>query len=89
MKSEKNYKIIHQVKGDEFNNVLLIIDPDKYKEERSLNFLLNPDLENTEEHRVYYEALSRAKKQLFINVPKLSNKLIDKITGFEIVELNW
>ena len=88
MKAEKNYKSIHQAKGDEFNNVLLIIDPDKYKEERSLNFLLNPDLENTEEHRVYYEALSRAKKQLFINVPKLSNKLIDKITGFEIVELN-
>ena len=59
-----------------------------FKEEKSLNFLLNPDLENIEEHRVYYVALSRAKKQLFINVPKLSSKLVDKIIGFEIVELN-
>ena len=45
------------------------------KEEGDLEFLLSPDfLSNTnksEEHRVNYVAISRAKNRLFISVPTL------------------
>lgn len=82
------YKTIHKAKGDEFDNVFVVIkyeDNSETKEIEGLSFLLNPDLKK-EEHRVYYVSLSRAKERLFINVPKLSlineSKLI-KI-GFRI-----
>ena len=63
-------KTIHKAKGDEFDNVLLIL-----KEENDLEFLLNPDLTATnkeaEEQRINYVAVSRAKKRLFVSVPSL------------------
>jgi DNA helicase II / ATP-dependent DNA helicase PcrA len=64
------HRTIHKSKGDEFENVLLVL-----KDSSDLSFLLNPDLEK-EEHRINYVAVSRAKKRLFISVPtlpKLSN----------------
>ena len=64
---ESNNKTIHQSKGDEFDNVMLI------KEDGNLDFLINPDLVNNEEHRIYYVAMSRAKEKLFINIPFLEN----------------
>lgn len=42
------------------------------KDETDLDFLLSPDLNSINEHRVYYVAASRAIKRLFINVPTLS-----------------
>ncbi|WP_264550772.1 UvrD-helicase domain-containing protein [Flavobacterium sp. N2038] len=60
-------KTIHKAKGDEFDNVLLILP-----EEKDLSFLLTPDTQNNEEHRVNYVAVSRAKNKLFISVPTLS-----------------
>lgn len=60
-------KTIHQSKGDEFDNVMII------KEDDNLDFLTNPDLINNEEHRIYYVAMSRAKEKLFINIPYLNN----------------
>jgi Superfamily I DNA and RNA helicases len=64
------HKTIHKAKGDEFDNVLLIL-----KEESDLEFLLNPDLTATnkeaEEQRIYYVAVSRAKKRLFVSAPSL------------------
>lgn len=42
------------------------------KEEDDLGFLLSPDLNGNNAHRVYYVAASRAIKRLFINVPTLS-----------------
>jgi len=63
-------KTIHKAKGDEFDNVLLIL-----KKENDLEFLLNPDLTATtkeaEEQRINYVAASRAKKRLFVSVPSL------------------
>ena len=59
------HKTIHKAKGDEFDNVLLIL-----KGEADLAFLTNPDL-TKEEHRVNYVAVSRAKNRLFISVPSL------------------
>lgn len=60
-------KTIHQSKGDEFDNIMII------KEDDNLDFLTNPDLINNEEHRIYYVAMSRAKEKLFINIPYLNN----------------
>jgi len=64
------HKTIHKAKGDEFNNVLLVL-----REESDLAFLLNPDLtainKEAEEQRINYVAVSRAKKRLFVSVPSL------------------
>lgn len=59
-------KTIHKSKGDEFNNVLLVLE--SYKE---LDFILSPKLVDDEEHRIRYVAVSRAKERLFISVPSL------------------
>jgi len=61
-------KTIHKAKGDEFDNVLLVLT-----EQKELDFILNPDLDNDEEHRISYVAASRAKNRLFISVPELSD----------------
>ena len=39
-----------------------------------MDFLINPDLENDEEHRIYYVGLSRAIDRLFIVVPGVQKK---------------
>ncbi|MDO7528782.1 ATP-dependent helicase [Acinetobacter pittii] len=59
-------KTIHKSKGDEFNNVLLVLESHK-----ELNFILSPQLIDNEEHRIRYVAVSRAKERLFISVPSL------------------
>ncbi|MFN1237923.1 hypothetical protein [Paenibacillus larvae] len=46
----------------------------KYNEERDLGFLLKPDLDGNEDHRVNYVACSRAKKKLYICVPEISDE---------------
>lgn len=61
-----DHRTIHKAKGDEFENVLLIPN--------SLDFLINPDLEHDEEHRIYYVGLSRAESRLFIVFSKLLKK---------------
>jgi len=86
------HRTIHKAKGDEFESVLVIVkgkNNQSFKEENALSFLLNPDLEK-EGHRVYYVGLSRAKKNLFINVPELSDenkaKLEDMGFKVEVIE---
>lgn len=69
------HRTIHKAKGSEFDNVLVIVkgkDGQKYSEERDLGFLLNPDINGNEDHRVYYVACSRAKQNLFICIPEIS-----------------
>lgn len=61
------HKTIHKAKGDEFDNVLLVL-----KEEKDINFLIERNLLSNEEHRINYVAISRAKNKLFISVPTLS-----------------
>lgn len=62
-------KTIHKAKGDEFDNVLVILDDD----DSSIDFILNPNLQDSraEYQRVYYVACSRAKNRLAISVPRL------------------
>lgn len=81
--NNSKFKTIHQAKGDEFDNVLVIC-PDR-REESLLDFLIKSDMDN-EEHRVYYVALSRAKKNLYISVPIIndnSKKAIEAL-GFKV-----
>lgn len=85
------HRTIHKAKGAEFDSVLLIIpqETDKFDENEKLNFLLNPEIDKAEENRAYYVALSRAKNNLFINIPQLceNNRKKLKDIGFEVVEL--
>lgn len=55
-----NHITIHKAKGGEFKNVFVIGNKD------TLSLLLKPDLMNDEEHRIFYVAMSRAKKKLFL-----------------------
>ena len=61
------HRTIHKSKGDEFDNVILILE-----KEQDLNFLFTPNLNESEDHRVFYVAMSRAKKRLFISIPTLT-----------------
>ncbi len=77
------FRTIHKAKGDEFKNVLLLLEPKEvYNEENELAFLLNPDMSD-EGHRVYYVALSRAKENLYISIPQLSAENKERLKLFE------
>jgi DNA helicase-2/ATP-dependent DNA helicase PcrA len=65
------FRTIHKAKGDEFDNVLVVLE-----DKKELNFIENPDLEK-EKHRVRYVAISRAKQKLFICVPECDSFLND------------
>ncbi len=85
IKDESIHRTIHKAKGDEFDNVLVIVKGQygkKYKEERDLAFLLSPDLINLEEHRVNYVACSRAKENLIINLPEMTKEVNDKLKDY-------
>ena len=64
------HKTIHKAKGDEFDNVMLVL-----KDEKDLEFILHPNIDVNsnagEEQRINYVAVSRAKNRLFISVPTL------------------
>lgn len=74
--SNDKHKTIHKSKGEEYDNVFVIL-----KEEDDIEFLLSPDLKGNNVHRVYYVAVSRAIKRLFINVPTLSAENRIKFEG--------
>jgi DNA helicase-2/ATP-dependent DNA helicase PcrA len=59
-------RTIHKAKGDEFNNVFIT-----GTKEVEVNYLLSPNL-TVEEQRIRYVAFSRAKQNLFINIPDLT-----------------
>lgn len=82
------HRTIHKAKGDEFDNVLVIIKDKnnlEFDEGKKLSFLLTPNLENVDQ-RVYYVALSRAKERLFVNIPTLSPENRTKLEeiGFSV-----
>ena len=74
--SNDKHKTIHKSKGEEFDNVFVIL-----KDEDDIEFLLSPNLNGNNAHRVYYVAASRAIKRLFINVPTLSDENRIKFDG--------
>lgn len=76
-------RTIHKAKGDEFDNVLVIL-----KEESNLTFLLQPALSTTEIHRLFYVGVSRARDRLFISVPTMDLSKETRLAGlFDIVRL--
>jgi len=78
------HKTIHKAKGDEFDNVFVVL-----QEESHIDFLIEPKLLEDEEHRVYYVAVSRARNRLFISVPTLEeNKRSLLSSYFEIQDIN-
>lgn len=78
------HRTIHKAKGAEFDNVLLVLDnknrAGNFDESEAIDFLISPDLNNNEEHRIKYVALSRAREKLFINVPSLSQSSRNELT---------
>ena len=65
--SDTKHKTIHKSKGDEFDNVFVVLN-----EEADMTFMLAPQLDENVVHRVYYVGISRAVRRLFINTPTLS-----------------
>ena len=78
--SNNKHKTIHKSKGEKYDNVFVIL-----KEEADIEFLLSPDLNGNNTHRVYYVATSRAIKRLFINVPTLSTENRIRFEGKPII----
>ena len=77
------HKTIHKAKGDEFDNVLLVLS-----EEKDIKFLSESNLISNEEHRINYVAISRAKNRLFISVPSLSTTTYHTLeTHFDIEQV--
>lgn len=75
-------KTIHKAKGDEFDNVLVVL-----KNPADIGFLANPDL-NKEEHRVYYVASSRARERLFFTVPDINPAYRSRLSGlFDLIDM--
>jgi len=76
------HRTIHKAKGDEFENVLLIPD--------SLDFLISPDLNNDEEHRIYYVGLNRAKWSIhgLSKSTKQDYKLIEEKYNIKVIDLS-
>lgn len=83
---KSNFKTIHKTKGEEVDNILILLDHEKFKESTSLNFLLNPDME-IEEHRVFYVAISRAKKRVFISIPEISEEFKEKLKNISFIQI--
>ncbi|MBS1574718.1 MAG: ATP-dependent helicase [Bacteroidetes bacterium] len=81
------HRTIHKAKGEEFDSVILVLDKDDkgaFNEEKELSFLFAPDLENNEEHRINYVAISRARNNLLISVPSLSLQFKSKLESLGI-----
>lgn len=58
-------RTFHKAKGAEFDNVLVL-----FENEKDLDFFLEPSDED-EDHRAHYVAISRARDNLFLNVPEI------------------
>lgn len=83
---KSDFRTIHKTKGEEVDNILVLLDSDDFDVNKSLNFLLEPDMQN-EEHRVYYVALSRAKKRIFISIPRIDEDLKNILEQIQFIEL--
>ena len=78
--SNNRHKTIHKSKGEEFDNVFVIL-----KDEKDIEFLITPNLNENNTHRVYYVAASRAIKRLFINIPSLCTENRIRLAGKPII----
>lgn len=90
LKERGQHITIHKSKGNEFDNVMLILPADDkgvFKEATELRFLLQPNLVGTgipEDNRVLYVAVSRARNFLAINIPIISSATEQKFRSLRI-----
>lgn len=76
---EQMIRTIHSTKGMEFDSILLILsdENDNENENEFQKWIIdcNNQIEDdkNDDARIYYVGMSRAKKNLFINIPKLEN----------------
>ncbi len=73
--ADTRHKTIHKSKGEEFNNVFVVLN-----DESDLAFMVAPKLDDEVAHRVYYVGISRAIRRLYVNTPTLSAEFEAKIT---------
>lgn len=78
---DSRHLTVHKAKGNEFDNVLLLLSDPKH-----LAFITDPDL-TKEEQRINYVAVSRARNKLFISVPILEDSLKQQLIGTGILEV--
>lgn len=76
--ADTKHKTIHKSKGDEFDNVFVVLN-----EESDLAFMTDPKLDDDVTHRVYYVGISRAIQRLYVNTPTLSAE-----NEAKIIEMN-
>ncbi|MBW1717435.1 MAG: ATP-binding domain-containing protein [Deltaproteobacteria bacterium] len=82
-KSEDTIRTIHSAKGTEFNNTLVhfedLRDFEKYVFDATS--LLDADEDDA---RIYYVGFSRAKENLFINIPEKNEDTIPRLQGINV-----
>ncbi len=82
-KSEDTIRTIHSAKGTEFNNTLVhfedLRDFEKYV--FGATALLDADEDDA---RIYYVGFSRAKENLFINIPEQNEDTIPRLQGINV-----
>jgi DNA helicase II / ATP-dependent DNA helicase PcrA len=79
-----NIKTIHGAKGSEYDSVLLYLNNDE------IDYLIDPKInDSSDDCRIYYVALSRAKDLLFISSPSLFGEKRARLSdlGIRIVDL--
>ena len=75
----ERYLTIHKSKGEEYNNVFLVDD--------NLDYLLDFDIKS-EEHRIRYVAMSRAREKLIISIPSLKDEIRNQLDSkFKIYDV--
>jgi len=82
LKDDKsNVRTIHKAKGGEYDTVVVA-----FEDEADLEHIIKPDIDydKNDECRIYYVALSRAKQNLFICTPTLSDQNKEALLGLGI-----
>ena len=75
----ERYLTIHKSKGEEYNYVFLVDD--------NLDYLLDFDIKS-EEHRIRYVAMSRAREKLIISIPSLKDEIRNQLDSkFKIYDV--
>lgn len=82
-KSEDTIRTIHSAKGTEFDNTLVYFE--KIKDFKNYVFDCTNCLNSDEDDaRIYYVGFSRAKRNLFISIPKIDEDVISGINKLNI-----
>ena len=75
-----NIRTIHKAKGSEFDTVFVALET-----EDDLKHIINPAIDSEDDEcRIYYVALSRAKENLCICIPKLGQENRKALLGLNI-----